>query len=71
MIKALRAEGATLSQLGRANLTFDASQALVIFDGREFRAGRGLWWIGNGLLSLMTKATTREMERNSGFLPRP
>ena len=30
----------TLSQLARLNLTFDAGQAFVIFDGREFRACR-------------------------------
>jgi DNA-binding transcriptional MerR regulator len=40
VIKALHAKGATLSQLARANLTLDAGQAFVIFDGREFRACR-------------------------------
>jgi hypothetical protein len=40
VIKALHARGAMLSQLARANLTFDAGQAFVIFDGREFRACR-------------------------------
>ena len=40
VIKALHAKVATLSQLARANLAFDAGQAFGVFDGREFRACR-------------------------------
>jgi hypothetical protein len=40
VIKALHAKGATLSQLARANLTFDAGQAFVVNDGQELRACR-------------------------------
>jgi DNA-binding transcriptional MerR regulator len=40
VIKALHMKGVTLPQLARANLTFEAGQAFVIFDGRELRACR-------------------------------
>jgi DNA-binding transcriptional MerR regulator len=40
VIKALHGKGVTLSQLARANLTFDAGQAFVIYDGRELRPCR-------------------------------
>jgi hypothetical protein len=40
LLKALHGKGATLSQLARANLTFDSGQAFVIYDGHELRACR-------------------------------
>jgi hypothetical protein len=40
LLKALHTKGATLSQLARANLTFDSGQAFVIYDGHELRACR-------------------------------
>ena len=38
LLKALHTKGATLSQLARANLTFDGAQAFDVFDGHELRA---------------------------------
>jgi hypothetical protein len=40
LLKALHTKGATLSQLARANLTFDSAQAFVVYDGHELRACR-------------------------------
>ena len=40
LLKALHSKGATLSQLARANLTFDSGQAFVIYDGHELRPCR-------------------------------
>jgi hypothetical protein len=39
-LKALHTKGATLSQLARANLTFDSGQACVVYDGHELRTCR-------------------------------